>query len=125
MPSSLSLKKLPEKVIKEEDQEPIAQPNEVKAGKLGKLEVRQSGRVFLVTENGDRYECHAGTAAFFSQYVASLTIKDAQQSGSSSNSSSSSSSSSRKKRVNDGAADDALHLLGPITRKWVVTGPSH
>ncbi len=93
---------------------------ELKEGKIGKIEIRKSGRVFLVTGNGDRHECHAGTAAYFSQYAASLSIGDTIDTHSSSSSSSSSNSSGGVNRGTEGS----MYLLGPVSRKWVVTGPS-
>ena len=90
---------------------------------LGKLEVRKSGRVFLVTTNGARYECNAGMTAYFSQYVAS--VSEVSTTSSPSSSSSSSSSSSRaliKEEKDDKKGGGSLHLLSPVTRKWVVTG---
>ena len=120
MPSELSLKsQVPVKT--EDGHEKMV--DAVQSCLLGKLEVRKSGRVFLVTTNGARYECNAGMTAYFSQYVAS--VSEVSTTSSPSSSSSSSSSSSRaliKEEKDDKKGGGSLHLLSPVTRKWVVTG---
>lgn len=117
MPSELSLRN--QVLVKSEDgREEIV--DAVESGPLGKLEVRKSGRVFLVTPDGTRFECNAGMTAYFSQYVSSLREGDAA-----SPSSSSAIARSRtliKEENDDKRGVGSLHILSPVTRKWVVTG---
>ena len=115
MPSALSLKfgSSSEKSNKE------VENRNLKVGKIGKIEVRKSGRVFLVTEDGDRHECHAGTAAYFSQYVASLSLATGDHLVKAPPNDTSSVNNSPNRN-----SENSLHLLGPVSRKWVVTGPA-
>ena len=117
MPSELSLKS--KTLVKSEDGREEA-VDTVDSGLIGKIEVRKSGLVFLVTADGARYECNSGMTAYFSQYVVALNENDAPVSSFSS--ASTKSSSFIKEENNNKCGTGSLHLLSPITRKWVVTG---
>lgn len=89
------------------------------AGKIGKLQITESGKVFLVCSNGLRYELHAGLSTCFSQYVAAVDCTE------------SIAASDSRVKMEPGLAESvqsapangataSMFMLAPITRKLIV-----
>ena len=87
-------------------------------GKIGKLQIMSSGKLFMVLDNGSRYEVHEGLVATFSQHLASVTT---QRPGVKSEPSDGVKTEIVPEVFNDGSTNGTLHTIGNITRKWVVT----
>eukprot|EP01041_Mallomonas_annulata_P006716 gene6715-13610_t len=77
-------------------------------GRIGSLKILRSGRVFLETSDGRRFEVSSGLEAAFAQNVACVEMPMAPGP--------SQSQSSKKNEETQGS----LYLLGPVTRKLVV-----
>ncbi len=91
------------------------------------MQVMKSKKVFLVLNDGRRYEVNPGMAASFSQYAGAIHV-DKQEPGQSHTSTAGAGSTSSKQRgggdPKNVTVQGALNMLGGVTSKWVVT-PSH
>lgn len=110
-----------------EHQAPKVLPN----GKLGKLRLYKSGKVKLVTENGNEYDVNAGLAACFLQCLMSVEVPppdDDDVIHVKAEGGEATSSSSVNKKTNNKTKDNVLVgkegklcFLGNVTKKLVVT----
>lgn len=104
-------------------------------GKLGKLRLYKSGKVKLVTENGNSYDVNSGLTAAFMQCLTSVEVPPAEESDglniktegeypSSSGNSSNNNQHKKSNKLKDNmipGKEGKVCFLGNITRKLVVT----
>ena len=95
--------------------------------KLGKLQLTRSGKVFLVTENGKRFEVHNGITACFANFVAGIELNDNYNMDDDNNINNGDDKRKKSKtyfndkKGNNDAPSGDLNILGRITKKLVIT----
>jgi hypothetical protein len=101
-------------------------------GRIGKLQIMESGKVFLVTDAGLKFELYAGLTTCFSQYVAAVDIAAHQAAAAAnvkaepvSDAGSGAAMSSTQDRATGSnmgqtQADAQMYMLSPVTRKVIV-----
>jgi hypothetical protein len=94
--------------------------------KLGKLQLTRSGKVFLVTENGKRFEVNNGITACFANFVAGIELNNNMDDDNNMNNGDDKKKKSKtyfsdKKGNNDAPTSGDLSILGRITKKLVIT----
>ena len=94
--------------------------------KLGKLQLTRSGKVFLVTENGKRFEVNNGITACFANFVAGIELNDNMNDDNNMNNGDDNRKKSKtyfsdKKGNSDAPISGDLNILGRITKKLVIT----
>ena len=86
-----------------------------KPGKIGRLQLMASGKLFMVLDSGSKYEVHEGLAATFSQHLVSVSA-DKGAAGA---------VKAERGQIVPEAFNNgphgSLHTMGSVTRKWVVT----
>ena len=96
-------------------------------GKLGKLQLTKSGKVFLVTDSGHKFEVHNGITACFANFVAEVALNENYNNTIDDNiddkrNKKPTYNTMRDKIVNDNAPiSGELKMLGRITKKLVIT----
>jgi hypothetical protein len=96
-------------------------------GKLGKLQLTKSGKVFLLTDSGHKFEVNNGITACFANFVAEVELNDNYNNATDDNiddkrNKKPTYNDKRDKSINDNASiSGELKILGRITKKLVIT----
>jgi len=111
--------------------------DKARCGKVGKLQLMASGRLFIVLDNGTRFEVHRGLATSFSQHLCAIYV-DGSQSETKPSADTAGAGGAKGRGLKaaieatqgngdvyeEGPTHGELYTMGPITAKWTVT-PEH